>query len=111
MELTMNQTNSMLENGNLGWNLPEFGIQKMLTTAIENVFHSIHHSFDYQGKATTGELVTFAIFAVLLQAVLIPTENYTTLHANVSMMVAAGLTDMAACILPGIALVVRWMKG
>lgn len=56
MELTMNQTNSMLDNGNLGWNLPEFGIQKMLTAAIENVFHTIHHSFDYKGEATTREV-------------------------------------------------------
>lgn len=110
MELTVNQTNYGLDNGNLGWNLPEFGIQKMLTDAIGNVFHTIHHSFDYKGKATTRELVTFIVFAVLMQAVLIPAESYTTLHANVSMMAAACLTDMVACILPGVALVARWMR-
>ena len=110
MELTMNQANSVLGNGNLGWNLPEFGIQKMLSDAIDNIFHTIHHSFDYQSKATTREVATFAIFVALLQVVLIPTETYTTIHANMSMMVAAGLTDLVACVLPGLALVIRWMK-
>lgn len=110
MELTMNQSNSVLGNGNLGWNLPEFGIQKLLSDATGSIFHTIHHSFDYQGKATTRELLTFVIFVAFLQVVLIPTETYTTIHANVSMMVAAGLTDFVACVLPGIALVVRWMK-
>lgn len=110
MELTVNQVRYGQGNGNLGWNLPEFGIQKLLSDAIENVFHTIHHSFDYKGEATTREVVTFAIFAVLMQMVLIPTETYTTLHANVSMLLAASLTDMVACVLPGIALVVRWMR-
>ena len=110
MDLTMNQANYGLGNGNLGWNLPEFGIQKLLSGAIENVFHTIHHSFDYKGEATTREVVTFAIFAVLMQAVLIPTETYTTVHANMSMMLAAGLTDMVACVLPALALVVRWIR-
>lgn len=110
MELTMNQANSVLGNGNLRWNLPEFGIQKILSDAIGNIFHTIHHSFDYQGKATSRELVTFSIFVALLQVVLIPTEAYTTVHATMSMMVAAGLTDLVACVLPGIALVVRWMR-
>lgn len=110
MELTMNQTNTMLDNGNLGWNLPEIGIQKLLSDAIENIFHTIHHSFDYKGEATTRELITFAVFVLLLQAVLIPTESYTTCHANMSMMIAAGLTDLVACVLPGVALIVRWMR-
>ena len=108
MELTMNQANYGLGNGNLGWNLPEFGIQKILTDVIGNVFHTVHHSFDYKSKATTRELITFIVFAVLMQAVLIPAESYTTIHANVSMMIAAGLTDMVACVLPGIALLARW---
>ena len=56
MELTMNQANSVLGNGNLGWKLPEFGIQKLLSEAIEDVFHTIHHSFDYKGEATTREV-------------------------------------------------------
>ena len=56
MDLTMNQANYGLGNGNLGWNLPEFGIQKLLSGAIENVFHTIHHSFDYKGEATTREV-------------------------------------------------------
>lgn len=118
MELTMNQPNSVLGNGNLGWNvmgnsgwnLPEFGIQKLLSDAIDNIFHAIHHSFDYKGDATTREVVTFAIFVLLMQVVLVPVESYTTVHAHVSMMIAAGLTDMVACVLPGIALVVRWMR-
>lgn len=118
MELTMNQTNSVLGNGNLGWgvscnsgwNLPEFGIQKMLSEAIGNIFHTIHHSFDYKGCATTRELITFLVFAVLMQVVLIPTETYTTDNANLSMLAAATLADVVACILPGIALVRRWMK-
>lgn len=110
MELTMNQTNLGLGNGKTGWNLPEFGIQKYATKAVESVFHTIHHSFDYKGKATTRELITFIVFAVLLQGVLIPTESYTTLHADLSMLIAAGLTDLVACIIPAIALVWRWLK-
>lgn len=110
MELTMNQANSVLGNGNLGWNLPEFGVQKLLSEAIENIFHTIHQSFDYKGEATTREVITFSVFVVLMQVILIPTEAYTTVHANISMMVAAGLTDIVACVLPAIALVVRWMK-
>lgn len=110
MELTMNQANSVLGNGNLGWNLPEFGVQKLLSEAIENIFHTIHQSFDYKGEATTREVITFSVFVVLMQVILIPTETYTTVHANISMMVAAGLTDIVACVLPAIALVVRWMK-
>lgn len=110
MELTMNQANSVLGNGNLGWNLPEFGVQKLLSEAIENIFHTIHQSFDYKSEATTREVITFSVFVVLMQVILIPTETYTTIHANVSMMVAAGLTDLVACVLPAIALVVRWMK-
>ncbi len=38
MELTMNQTNLGLGNGKTGWNLPEFGIQKYATKAVESVF-------------------------------------------------------------------------
>ena len=110
MELTMNQANSVLGNGNLGWNLPEFGIQKLLSEAIEDVFHTIHLSFDYKGGATTREVVTFSVFVVLMKVILIPTETYTTIHANISMMVAAGLTDVVACVLPVISLVTRWMR-
>lgn len=84
--------------------------KKEAIVASENVFHTIHHSFDYKGEATTHEVVTFAIFAVLMQAFLIPTETYTTVHANMSMMLAAGLTDMVACVLPALALVVRWIR-
>ena len=110
MEMTMNQANSVLGNGNIGWNLPEFGIQKMLSEAIDNIFHTIHRSFDYKGEATTRELITFLLFAVLMQVVLIPTETYYTDNANLSMFAAAILADLVACILPGIALVRRWMR-
>lgn len=41
MELTMNQVRYGQGNGNWGRNLPEFGIQKLLSDAIENVFHAI----------------------------------------------------------------------
>ena len=41
MEMTMNQTNLGLGNGKTGWNLPEFGIQKYATKAVESVFHTI----------------------------------------------------------------------
>mgnify|MGYP004521424973 CR=1 FL=1 len=108
MELSMNQANLGLGNGNLEWNLPDFGIQKYASQAVESIFHTIHSSFDYKGTATTRELITFIVFAVLLQGVLIPTESYTTVHANWSMMIAAGLTDLVACIIPLVALVWRW---
>lgn len=94
MALTMNQAN--LGVGNMNY--------------VESIFHTIHCSFDYQGKSTTRELITFLVFAVLLQGALIPTETYTTIHANLSMMLAAALTDLVACIIPGVALVWRWMK-
>ena len=110
MELSMNQANLGLCKGNLEWKTPEFGIQKYASLAVESIFHTIHRSFDYKGKATTRELITFMVFAVLLQGVLIPTESYTTVHANWSMMIAVGVTDLVACIIPVVALVWRWMK-
>lgn len=113
----MNQANPTLVNGNLGWNmisnpgrnLPDFGIQKLLSDAVGSILHAIHHSFDYKGAATNREVAIFAVFTILMQFVLIPVENYTTLHANMSMLVAAVLTDMATCVLPSIALIVRWV--
>ena len=118
MELTMNQANSMMGNGSLGWNissnsswnLPDFGIQKFLSDAVGCIFHAIHHSFDYKGSATNREVIIFAVFAVLMQFVLIPAETYTTLHANMSMVVAAVMTDMVTCILPGVALIARRVR-
>lgn len=118
MELTMNQANSTLVNGNLGWNvtgnpdwnLPNIGIQKLLSDAVGSIFHAIHHSFDYKGAATNREVFIFAVFTILMQFVLIPVETYTTLHANMSMVVAAVMTDMVTCILPGIALIARWLR-
>lgn len=111
MELSMNQANlGFCNGGNIEWKLLDFGFQKYVSQAVESIFHTIHCSFDYNGKATTRELITFLVFAVLLQCVLIPTESYTTVHSNWSMMVAAGLTDLVACILPFVALVWRWMR-
>lgn len=78
--------------------------------SCEKHFHTIHSSFDYHSKATTRELLVFLVYAVVLQGVLIPTESYTTLHADASMMVAAGLADLVASIIPGVALVWRWIK-
>lgn len=92
MELTMNQANMNLGNAN------------------KSIFHTIHSSFDYHSKATTRELLVFLVYAVVLQGVLIPTESYTTLHADASMMAAAGLVDLMVCIIPGVALVWRWTK-
>lgn len=118
MELTMNQANTMLGNGNLGWNinsdsgwnLPNFAIQKILSNSVVSILHAIHHSFDYKGVATTREVITFAVFAILMQFILVPAETYTTLHANISMIIAAVLTDVVTCILPAIALITRWMR-
>lgn len=109
MNVTLNNANYGLEN-NMGWNLPQFGFQKFVAETSESIFETIHHSFDYKGKSTTRELITFLVFFVLMQAVLIPTETYTTIHANLSMMAAAALTDLVACVIPAVALVVRWMK-
>ena len=96
MELTMNQANMNLGNanaewGSTGWRLPEFGFQKYVAEAVKSIFHTIHSSFDYHSKATTRELLVFLVYAVVLQGVLIPTESYTTLHADASMMAAAVL--------------------
>lgn len=119
MELTMNDAMNQSRLGYIGnrtdlenmrWRVPSFGIQKYIELAVNSIFHTIHCSFDYRSKATVRELVVFIIYAVLLQGVLIPTETYTTFHAHVSMLVATGLTDLVACILPGIALLCRWMK-
>lgn len=109
MELTLNNAHYSVEN-NMGWNLPQFGFQKFVAVTSESIFDTIHRSFDYKGKSTTRELIIFSVFFVLMQAVLIPTESYTTLHANLSMMVAAAVTDLVACVIPAVALVVRWMK-
>ena len=89
MELTMNQANMNLGNanaewGSTGWRMPEFGFQKYVAEAVKSIFHTIHSSFDYHSKATTRELLVFLVYAVVLQGVLIPTESYTTLHADVS---------------------------
>ena len=115
MELAMNRANLNLGNahtelGNMGWRMPEFGIQKYISTAVRSIFHTIHSSFDYHGKATTRELVIFIIFTVLFQGALIPTESYTTPHADAGMMAAAGLADLVACVLPGVALVWGWVR-
>ncbi len=109
MELSLDNANYGMGN-NMGWNLPQFGFQKFVSETAESIFETIHRSFDYKSKATTRELVTFFVFFVLMQGVLIPTESYTTLHANISMMVAATLTDLVACVIPAVALVVRWQK-
>lgn len=109
MELTVNHANYGLKN-NTGWNLPEFGLQKFVSQTSESIFDTIHRSFDYKSKATTRELVTFLVFAAVLQLALIPTETYTTVHANLSMQFAAALTDLMVCVLPAIALIVRWMR-
>ena len=115
MELTMNQANMNLGNanaewGSTGWRMPEFGFQKYVAEAVKSIFHTIHSSFDYHSKATIRELLVFLVYAVVLQGVLIPTESYTTLHADASMMAAAGLADLVVCIIPGVALVWRWIK-
>lgn len=118
MELTMNQANTMLGNGNLGWNissascwnLPDFGIQKILSDFKVSILHAMHHSFDYKGVATTREVIIFAVFTILMQVILVPAETYTTFHANISMVIAAALTDVVTCILPAIALITRWMR-
>ncbi len=109
MELTLSNANYGMEN-NMGWNLPQFGFQKFVSETAGCILDAIHRSFDYKGKATTRQLVTFLVFAIVFQGILIPTETYTTLHANISMMVAAALTDLVTCIIPGVALVARWMK-
>ena len=109
MELTLSNANYGMEK-NMGWNLPQFGFQKFVSDTAESILETIHRSFDYKSKATTRELVTFLVFAVILQGILIPTETYTTLHANISMMVAAALTDLVTCVIPGVALVARWMR-
>ena len=90
MELTMNQANMNLGNanaewGSTGWRLPEFGFQKYVAEAVKSIFHTIHSSFDYHSKATTRELLVF-------------------------LMAAAGLADLVSCIIPGVALVWRWIK-
>ena len=109
MELTANRANYGLKS-NTGWKLPEFGLQKFVSQTSESIFDTIHHSFDYQSKSTTRELITFLIFIAVLQLALIPTETYTTIHANMSMLFAAALTDLMVCVLPAIALFVRWMR-
>lgn len=115
MALTMNQANLGVGNygfddSNMGWKLPEFGLQRYVSKSVESIFMTIHRSFDYHSKATTRELITFLVFAVLLQGALVPTETYTTAHANLSMMLAAVLTDLVVCVIPGVALIWRWMK-
>ena len=115
MELTMNQANMHLGNptaewGCTGWRLPEFGFQKYVAEAVKSIFHTIHIIFDFHSNATTRDLLVYLFYFVFLHDVLIPTESYTTLHADASMMAAAGLADLMACIIPGVALVWRWIK-
>ena len=115
MEVTMNHANMNLGDtnadfGNPGWQMPDFGIQKYVALTVKSISHTIHGSFDYHSKATTRELVIFIIFAIVLQGALIPTESYSTLHADASMLTAAALVDLETCIVPGIALLWRWVS-
>ena len=86
----------------------EWGFQKFASQAVESVLLTLHRSFDYTSKASSRELLTFFVFSLLLQGVLIPVEGYPALRADIAMLTAAGVTDLVVCILPFVALVWRW---
>lgn len=114
MNLIFNDMNASLktslgDNGTFH-NAPLSFFSSVFSDAMAIIRHAIRHSWDYRGKASVREVVVFGLFFILAQAVLIPMETYTTPRAQYSMVAASLLTDTALCIMPAVALLVRWFR-